>query len=140
MRGAGTRQKDENQIKMQNKLLSTFNIAFGLLLILVSPIVIFSYGANDPETERLCMSLFLCGMLPAAIVSLKWKRLGGFFLIVLGILGTIGMIEGQMHSRLQNEPALNIAASYVWWVGIGAIPIVLGILTVRKKSANASER
>jgi hypothetical protein len=125
---------------MQNRLLSTFNIAFGLILILVSPIVIFSYGANDPETERLCMSLFLCGTLPAALVSLKWKRLGGLFLIALGLLGTMGMIQGQMHSRLQNEPALNIAASYAWWVGIGAIPIVLGMLTFKRNSANTLER
>jgi hypothetical protein len=52
----------------------------------------------------------------------------------------MGMIQEQMHSRLQNEPAINIVASYTWWAGIGAIPIVLGVLTLRRNSANTPER
>lgn len=123
-------------VRSTAKYAITAGVIYGVVvLVLVFPIIVFSFGTDDSFLEELAICIYALSMLPASLCALRYPKFAGFWLISTGILSAFAMTYQEIHNARSGRWGIYTILAILWWMCISSIPPLLGMFFIRHNVA-----
>ena len=102
-------------------------------MIAVAPMYLYSTEQTDSAFIRIAGGLYTLTLLPAAVVAIWSKRVGGFWMFLVSAMSAVALCAQEIARYHPSDGLLTLLASLVWWILVAMIPAVIGLMILKSK-------
>lgn len=105
------------------------------LFVAIAPMYLFSFQQPGSLLIRISGGFYIFTILPAALISIWWKKVGGIWMIMISIAAALALCIDEIVRHRPEAGVRSLVFGLIWWILISMIPGFIGVtlLTARKK-------